>query len=99
MLRVLALELLFEFGVGLGPEGFQALGYLDGTVVGGEDLDGHGDASGGDFEVFGHAVKILDAGAEDGIGGGGIGDLGAASAGEFEALGGLFVHQVLLGGG
>ena len=40
MLRIAALEFLFDFGVTLLPEIREIGGDLDGTLVGREDLDG-----------------------------------------------------------
>jgi len=95
----LALELLFEFGVGVGPEAAEAFGDLDGAVVGGQDVEGEGEAALGDFEIVVDAVEILDAGAEEGFGVGGVGDFCAASAGEFEAVGRVLIDEALLGRG
>ena len=78
MLRVLALELVFELGVGFGPEGLEVFRDLNRTVARGEDMEREGVATEGDFEFAIHSVKILNARGEHRLCGVGVGDLRAA---------------------
>ena len=78
MLRVLALELVFELRVGLGPEGLEVFCDLHWPVARGKHMEREGVAAEGDFEFAIHSVKILDARGEHGLGGVGVGDLRAA---------------------
>ena len=97
MLRVLALELVFELRVGFGPEGLEVFRDLHGTVARGEDMERESVATKCDFQFALDSVEILNARGENGVRGVGVGDFGAAAGGEFEALGGLFFHELLLG--
>ena len=91
------MELVFELGVGFSPEGLEVFCHLHRAVARGEDMERKGMATKGDLEFALDSVEILDARGEDGVGGVGIGDLRAAAGGEFEALRGLFFHELLLG--
>ena len=61
MLRVLALELVFELRVGLGPEGLEVFCDLHRPVARGEHMEREGVAAEGDFEFPIHPVEILNA--------------------------------------
>ena len=98
MLGILALELLFQFWVGLGPEGSKAVGHLNGPVVRSEDVNGQRHAARGNLEIVRDTVKVLDARAENRRGVLRIGDFGAAAAGKLEALRGMFFDELLLPG-
>lgn len=91
MFWVLALELLFEFGVGVGPEPAEAFRDLDGAVVGGKDLESQWESALSDLEVIVDAIEILDACAEEGVRVGGVGDFCTASSREFETIRGVLI--------
>src|SRR5208282_3562809 len=78
VLRILALEFLFELGVGLAPEVGQVVGDLDGAIVRGEDFDADGGAAIGHPQPLFHAVQILNARGNGRRTVGGVSDLGAA---------------------
>lgn len=96
MLRILALELLFQAGVGLGPKGFETARHLHRTVTRGQDVQSERMAAEGDFDIIRHTVKILDSGREERIRRLGISHLRAASTGKFDPLGGVFFDELLL---
>ena len=97
MLGVAAFEFLGDGGVAVEPEAGEVFGDLDGAHVGGEELDEEGDAAGGDAGRFLLAVEVLDAGGDGGLGAVGVVDLGFASGGEVDALGGVAVEGLVLG--
>ena len=61
MLRVLALQLVFELGVGVGPEGVEVFRDLHRTVARSEHMERQRVAAEGDFEFAIHPVEILNA--------------------------------------
>ncbi len=96
MLRILALELLFQAGVGLCPKGFEAARHLNRTMARGQDMESERIAAEGDFDVVCDSVKILDSGREKRIRRLGISHLRSASTGKLDPLGGVFFDELLL---
>ena len=96
MLRILALELLFQAGVGLGPKRFEAARHLNRTVAWGQDMEGERMAAEGDFDIIRDSVEILNSGREKGIRRLGISHLRSASTGKLDSLGGVFFDELLL---
>ena len=96
MLRILALELLFQAGVGLGPKGFEAARHLHRTVARGQDMEGERMAAECDFDIVCDSVEILDSGREERIRRLGISHLRSASTWKLDSLGGVFFDELLL---
>jgi hypothetical protein len=61
VLRVLALQLVFELGVGVGPEGVEIFCDLHRTMTRSEHMERQRVAAEGDFEFPIHPVEILNA--------------------------------------
>ena len=96
MLRILALELLFQAGVGLGPKRFEAARHLNRTVAWGQYVEGERMAAECDFYVVCDSVEILDSGREERIRRIGISHLRSASTGKLDSFGGVFFDELLL---
>lgn len=62
VLRILALELLFQAGVGFGPKRFEAARHLNRSVARGQDVESERMATECDFDIIRDSVKILDPG-------------------------------------
>ncbi len=96
MLRILALELLFQARVGFGPKRFEAACHLNRSVARGQDVESECMATECDFDIISDSVKILNSGREKRIRSFGIGHLRAAPTGELDPLGGVFFDELLL---
>ena len=96
MLRILALELLFQAGVGFIPKRFEAACHLHRTVARGQDVESERMATECDFDIVRHTIEILDSGREERIRRLGISHLRSASTGKLDSLGGVFFDELLL---
>ncbi len=96
MLRILALELLFQAWVGLGPKGFETARHLHRTMARGQDMEGERMAAECDFDIVCDSVEILDSGREKRIRCLGICHLRAASTRKLDPLGSVFFDELLL---
>ena len=96
VLRVLALELLFEFRIRLRPKRPQAFCDLDRSLVGREDVERERVPAHGDLDIVVNAVEILDPCSEKWLGGLRIGDLRFSTSGKWKPLGRVLVHKLLL---
>jgi hypothetical protein len=92
----LALELLFQAGVGLGPKRFETARHLDRTVAWGQDMEGERMAAECDFDVVCDSVKILDSGREKRIRRLGISHLRSSPTWKLDSLGSVFFDELLL---
>lgn len=99
MARVACAEFFADFGVGVGPEAGEILGDLGGAVVGGEQVEGEGNAAVGDGWGGGEAEDFLDADSEDWGLVGLVVDADLAAGGDGEVGGDLLVEGLELGVG
>ena len=90
-------EFFADFGIGVGPETGEILGDLDGAVVGGEEVEGEGNAAIGDGGGGGEAEDFLDADGEDWGLVGLVVDVDLAAGGDGEVGGDLLVEGLDLG--
>ena len=81
VLRILALELLFDLRVAFAPKGLQVGGDLDRAMVRGEDLNSQRSAPATDREPARRAIQILDASGNRRRSGVAIGDFRGTSVG------------------
>jgi hypothetical protein len=98
VLGIFALEFLFEARVVFAPEAGEVLGDLDGTHVGGEDVDENGNAAHRDFWGGVDVVQLLNAECDVGRIAEFVGNFGGLAVGEVETFGSMFVEEVLLCG-
>ena len=96
MLRILALELLFQTGVGFRPKRLKTPRYLHRAMARREDVERERVATESDFDVIRHTVEILDSCREKGIRRLGISHLCSASTGKLDSLGSVFFDELLL---
>ena len=96
MLRILALELLFQSGVGFRPKRLKTPRYLHRAMARREDVERERVATESDFDVIRHTVEILDSCREKGIRRLGVSDLRPPTSGKLDALRGVLFDELLL---
>ena len=102
MFGVAGAEVFADFEVGGFPKGAEVGGDLDGAVVWAEEVEGEGDASGGDAWGVGPAgsfaaEEFLEADGEDGVLVEVVLDADAVAGGDGEGFGGVLVEEAVEG--